>query len=295
MNDAHHNAYRDRVVIVTGSSAGLGRQYALDFAARGARVVVHGRSEATERVAAEIVQAGGQAASIRCDAEGGAAIVDAALAAYGRCDAIVVNAGLTRDRTYLKLTPQDWREVVRVHLDAAYAVTAAAWPHIAKTGGHIVITTSGAGLFGRYGQANYSAAKAGLIGLTLALAREGARYGVRVNAIAPWAATEMTRVAFNDAMQDALRAEFVSPFVLALCHPQSQESGAVIEIGGGWAAKLRWERAAGLRLPPSQLTPEAILARWPEIGDFSAASQHPHAVEDTIPFLGLPQEADLKS
>lgn len=290
-----NDIFRDRVAIVTGASSGLGRQYALDLAAHGARVVVHGRSDATDAVAEEIRAAGGRAVAVRRPAEDGGAIVAAAIDAFGRVDALIVNAGGTRDRTLAKMSAEEWRDVMSMHLDGAFAAVSAAWPHLAQRGGHIVLTTSGAGLFGRYGQANYSAAKAGLIGLTLALAREGERAGIRVNAVAPWAATGMTRVAFNSAMQDALRADFVSPYVLALCHPAQTESGAVLEVGGGWAAQMRWERARGLSLSGGDLNVETVLARWAETRDFAAGAQHPRRVEDTIAMLGLPAEAGLKT
>lgn len=280
--------YEDMVVLVTGASAGLGRQYARDFAKHGARVVVHGRSAATEGAADEINAAGGRAIAVQCDAEDGAHIVAAACDAFGRLDALVINAGLVRDKSFARMSAEDWREVIGVHLHGAYTCLAAAWPLMsARRFGRVVITSSGAGLYGRFGQANYAAAKAGLIGLTRALAMEGARRHILVNAVAPWAATGMTETVFSDALRAALRADRVSPFVLALCHPRSTETGAILEVGGGWAAKLRWERAVGRRFEDAELTPENIIAQWADVGDFARGAVHPQTTDDTLPFFGL--------
>lgn len=276
--------FQDLVVVVTGAGAGLGRRYAMDFAAAGARVVVHARRTAVaQQVVDEITAAGGSAVPVVADAREGATIVSAALESYGRIDALVVNAGQVRDRTFSRMSEEDWHEVVDVHLGGAYAATAAAWPHMVRQeAGRIVLTTSGAGLHGNFGQANYSAAKAGIIGLAKALAIEGRRHGVLVNAVAPMAHTGMTDRVFDDRLRAGLPAAAVSPFVLALAHPANTRTGVVLETGGGWAAELRWQRSAGVRFADDELSPAAILEQWPRIADFDEGADYPASTTDSL-------------
>jgi NAD(P)-dependent dehydrogenase (short-subunit alcohol dehydrogenase family) len=272
------------VAVVTGAGRGLGRQYALDLAAAGAAVVVNARHEdAAGHVVAEIEAAGGRAVPAVCDAREGEGIVAAAVEAFGRLDVLVANAGAVRDRTFRKLGDQDWNEVLDVHLGGAYRLCAAAWPHLTGQGsGSIVLTTSGAGLHGNFGQANYAAAKGGIISLAKTLATEGARYGVRVNAIAPMAATDMTREVFGTGGPlSQLLADQVSPYVLALAHRNCPLTGQVVEAGGGWASVLRWERSAGIRLP-AHFTPADVAARWNDITDFGRGSDHPATTRDSL-------------
>jgi len=273
-------------VIVTGASAGLGRQYALDFGVRGAHVVVHGRSDNTHAVAETIRTLGGAAVAVLGDVEQGELMFRAAMDACGRVDALVLNAGLVRDKSFSRMNDEEWSEVLRVHLGGARACLSHVFPHMQeRRSGRIVITSSGAGLHGRFGQSNYATAKAGLIGLTRSLAIEGARRGVAVNAIAPWAITGMTAGVLTGTLEEALRPERVSPFVLALCHPSCLETGAVIEVGGGWAAKLRWERAAGLHLKDEDLSPERVLERWDDIVGFESGATHPDTTDDSLPYF----------
>jgi NAD(P)-dependent dehydrogenase (short-subunit alcohol dehydrogenase family) len=276
--------FENAVVVVTGAGAGLGRRYARDFAAAGAVVVVHARrEEAAAEVITEIENAGGRAVSAVVDAREGGRIVDTAIEACGRIDALVVNAGLVRDRTFARMSAAEWTEVVDVHLGGAYAVTAATWPHMMRQGGgRIVLTTSGAGLHGNFGQANYAAAKAGIIGLAKTLSIEGMRYGIGVNAVAPMAHTAMTDQVFDDDLREGLPAASVSPFVMALAHPACARTGAILEIGGGWAAELRWERAAGLRFEPDELTAAAVLDRHAELADFTTGTSHPTTTADSL-------------
>ncbi|MET8053243.1 MULTISPECIES: SDR family NAD(P)-dependent oxidoreductase [unclassified Streptosporangium] len=276
--------FHDLVVVVTGAGAGLGRQYALDFAAAGARVVVNARrAEVAKELVDRIETAGGTATTAVTDARNGAAIVDTAIDTYGRIDALVVNAGHVRDRTFGRMSEEEWTEIVDVHLGGAYTATAAAWPHMVRQGhGRIVLTTSSAGLHGNLGQANYAAAKAAIIGLAKALAIEGQRHGVLVNAIAPMAHTDMTDRVFDDELRAGLPAASVSPFVLALAHPVSTTTGSVIETGGGWAAEMRWQRSAGVRFAAAELTPAAVLERWPAIADFTTGADYPASTSDSL-------------
>ncbi|WP_030370268.1 SDR family oxidoreductase [Streptomyces rimosus] len=252
-----------RVVIVTGAGRGLGRAHALAFAAEGARVVVNdlgvrpdgsAAAEAggpAEEVAAEIRAAGGEAVAHGGDIAtpaGAASLVTTALGAYGRLDTLVNNAGFVRDRMLVNLTEDEWDTVLRVHLKGHFLPlrhAAAHWRAEAKAGrtpqARVVNTSSGAGLAGSVGQANYSAAKAGVLGLTLVAAAELGRYGVQVNAIAPAARTRMTEHTFSESMAaptdgtfDAMAPENVSPLVVWLGSAASEGvTGRVFAAEGG--------------------------------------------------------------
>lgn len=275
-------SFAGRTAIVTGAGRGLGRSYALDLAAAGASVVVNARKEvAAAEVVAQIRAAGGTAAAAVCDARDGGAMVDVALTEFGRVDVLVVNAGAVRDSTFRKMTDETWDEVLDVHLGGARRCAAAVWPLMIEQGaGSIVLTTSGAGMHGNFGQANYSAAKGGVIALAKTLAIEGARYGVRANVVAPMAMTDMTRGLFEGALT-RLTPEQVSPLVVALAHESCPLTGQVLEAGGGWAGLLRWERSRGVRLPAG-FTPEAVTAHWNAIADFRTGSDFPVSTRDSL-------------
>ncbi|MEV8591985.1 SDR family oxidoreductase [Streptomyces sp. NPDC052012] len=249
-----------RVVVVTGAGRGLGRAHALAFAAEGARLVVNdlgvgldgtpGPDSPAARVAAEIRAAGGEAVAHGADiatTDGAASLVRTALETYGRLDTLVNNAGFLRDRMLVNLDEDDWDAVVRVHLKGHFLPlkhAAAHWRAETRAGrrpvARIVNTTSGAGLLGSVGQGNYSAAKAGIVALTLVAAAELGRYGVQVNALAPAARTRMTERAFADAMAapaagfDAMAPQNVSPLVVWLGSAASEGvTGRVFETEGG--------------------------------------------------------------
>ncbi|MFS8203047.1 SDR family oxidoreductase [Streptomyces sp. CWNU-52B] len=249
-----------RVVIVTGAGRGLGRAHALAFAAEGARVVVNdlgvgldgspGADSPARQVVEEIAAAGGEAVAHAGDVattEGAASLVHAAVDAFGRLDTLVNNAGFLRDRMLVNLDEDDWDAVMRVHLKGHFLPlqhAAAHWRAEAKAGrrpqARVVNTSSGAGLSGSVGQGNYSAAKAGIVGLTLVAAAEMGRYGVQVNAIAPAARTRMTETAFAQAMAapdngfDAMAPENVSPLVVWLGSTASAGvTGRIFETEGG--------------------------------------------------------------
>lgn len=243
--------------MVVGASRGLGRQYATDLARAGARLVLTGRGDDVETVAAAIRQEKGSAIAVQCDIRDPEPFVHTALAEYGAVDGLVVNAGIVRDRSFAKMTAEEWSEVIDVHLGGGFACAKAVWgPMTAQGRGSIVLTTSGAGMHGAFGQANYAAAKGGVIGLMKTLAIEGERVGIRANAIAPMALTEMTDGVFTDRMKQSLRPEHISPFLLALLDPQSARTGEIIECGGGWGAQIRWQRSAGDRATASEFGPE---------------------------------------
>lgn len=233
-------------IVVVGASRGIGRQYATDLANAGANLVLTGRGEEVVAVADAIRRDGGAARAVQCDVRDPASFVEAAMADYGAIDGLVVNAGILRDRSFAKMTAGEWAEVIDVHLGGSFACAKAVWPVMsAQRRGSIVLTTSGAGLHGAFGQANYAAAKGGIIGLMKTLAIEGAQLGIRANAIAPMALTEMTDGVFTERMKDSLRADQISPFLIDLLDPRSETSGEIVECGGGWGAELRWQRAAG--------------------------------------------------
>jgi NAD(P)-dependent dehydrogenase (short-subunit alcohol dehydrogenase family) len=215
--------------------------------------------------------------------EQGENIIRTALDNYDRVDVLVNNAGILRDSSFAKMTDEDWDLIYRVHALGTYKVTRAAWPVMLEQGyGRIVNTASAAGIYGNFGQANYSFAKRGLIGLTNTLALEGARKGVKANVIAPVAGSRLTETILPPEVVAALKPEFVTPLVIRLCAEESDETGALYEVGAGWVSKLRWERSKGAFFDPDQaLTVEAIDAAWDQIGDFNDA-QRPKTIQDTF-------------
>ncbi|GAA1850487.1 SDR family NAD(P)-dependent oxidoreductase [Pseudonocardia ailaonensis] len=239
------------VAVVTGGGGGLGRAHALELGRRGAHVVVNdmgvelagdgsdvGRAAT---VAKEIEAAGGSAApdtNSVATAEGGAAIVETAIREFGRIDVVVNNAGILRDRTFVKTSPDDVGPVLDVHLAGAFNVTRPAWAHFREQGfGRVVMTSSSAGFFGNFGQASYASAKLGLVGLIKVMAIEGAKYDIKANAIGPVARTRMTEK-FDNPLADVLGVERVSPAVAFLSHPSCALSGEVLSVGGGRVARV---------------------------------------------------------
>jgi 3-hydroxyacyl-CoA dehydrogenase/3a,7a,12a-trihydroxy-5b-cholest-24-enoyl-CoA hydratase len=269
-----------RTAIITGAGGGLGRAYALLLAARGAAVVVndlggspHGdgaSNSAADRVVEEIRAAGGEAVANYDSVEHGERIVQAALDAFGRIDIVINNAGILRDTSFHKMTEEDWERIYRVHLYGGFKVTHAAWPYLRDQGyGRIIMTSSAAGLYGNFGQANYGSAKLGLLGLANSLAVEGQKRNVMVNTIAPLAGSRLTETILPPEMVAALKPEYVAPLVAYLCHESNLETGQVFEVGAGWAARVRWQRAKGAFLPlDAALTPEAVAGQWSTIQDF---------------------------
>ncbi|WP_224366287.1 peroxisomal multifunctional enzyme type 2 [Hyalangium versicolor] len=273
-----------RVAIVTGAGQGLGRAHALLLASRGARVVVNDlggtstgggkSSEAADKVVAEIKAAGGEAVANYDSVEDGAKIVQSALDHFKRVDIVINNAGILRDTTFHKMSEQDWELIYRVHLLGAFRVTHAAWPHLREAGyGRVLFTASAAGIYGNFGQANYSMAKLGLVGLAKTLALEGAKKNVRVNVIAPLAGSRLTETILPKEVTDALKPEYVSPLVALLCHESCEENGALFEVGGGFLSKLRWQRTEGVRFKLGRnITPELVQSHWEQITGFEKAT-----------------------
>lgn len=239
--------FENRVAVVTGAGEGIGRDYALDLAKRGARVVVNdigrdakGKSTA-QNVADEIISAGGMAAASLdsvATMAGGQRMMETALDHFGRVDILINNAGILRDRTFMKMTEQEWDEVIAVHLKGAFCVTQPA-VKIMKDNryGRIVFTASSSGLYGAFGQANYGAAKMGVIGLMNSLKLETAKYHIKVNAVAPNAATAMTRGVFPEEVIRRIKPGFNTPLVTFLCSEENTASGMIFTMSAGWFAR----------------------------------------------------------
>ncbi len=282
-----------KVVVITGAGAGLGRSHALFLAKRGAKVVVNdlggtargtgsGTSAADEVVSA-IKAAGGTAVANYDSVEQGERIVQTALDAYGRIDVLINNAGILRDVSFPKMTKDDWDLIMRVHVNGAFACTHAAWPHLRDQGfGRVIFTTSAAGLYGNFGQANYSAAKLALVGLAQTLAIEGEKKNVRVNAIAPIAASRLTETVMPKDLLENLKPEYVTPLVALLAHQDCTETGGVFEVGAGYFGKLRWERTVGKTFKLGrEITPEALHDAWEQVTDFREAT-HPANITEAL-------------
>ena len=274
----------DKVVIVTGAGGGLGREYAKFLAAEGALVVVNdlggardgsgAGSEMADGVVAEITEAGGRAVANYdsvATPEGAAAIVQTALDAFGAVHGVVSNAGILRDTSFVKMTDEQWNAVISVHLHGGYNIIHAAWPHFREQNfGRIVVATSTSGLYGNFGQANYGAAKMGLVGLINTLAIEGAKKNITANAVAPIAATRMTEDIAPKEFLDKLPPEYVAPVVGYLMTEECSDTGDVFVVGGGSVQRVQQfaNKGASFAAPP---TAAELAARWSEVVDMAGA------------------------
>ncbi|MCH8181199.1 MAG: SDR family NAD(P)-dependent oxidoreductase [Proteobacteria bacterium] len=261
----------ERVAIVTGAGAGLGRAHALLLASRGARVVVNDLNLApAEAVVAEIRAAGGQAiaaAGSVTDEAAVQAMVAQALATWGRIDILVNNAGILRDKSFAKMTLDDFRLVVDVHLMGAVVCTKAVWETMrAQQHGRIVFTTSSSGLFGNFGQSNYGAAKMALVGLMQTLALEGEKANIHVNCLAPTAATAMTQDILPAEVLAVLTPESVSPGLLFLVSEEAP-TRAILNAGAGVFAASHVSLTAPVHIGSGPDAPEQVAAAWPRISD----------------------------
>jgi NAD(P)-dependent dehydrogenase (short-subunit alcohol dehydrogenase family) len=277
---------QDRVVVVTGAGGGLGREYALTLAKEGASVVVNdlgGSRDGTgaghnmaDQVVEEIKAAGGRAAANYdsvAEPQGAENIIKTALDEFGKVDGVVSNAGILRDGTFHKMSFENWDAVLKVHLYGGYNVIRAAWPHFREQSfGRVVVATSTSGLFGNFGQANYGAAKLGLVGLINTLAQEGAKYNIKANAVAPIAATRMTEDILPPEVLKNLTPDFVAPVVAYLCSNEVPDTDSVFIVGGGKVQRTALFQNEGVtfKTPPSV---DEIAAHWTEIDDLSAAKQ----------------------
>ncbi|HEY9223262.1 MAG TPA: SDR family NAD(P)-dependent oxidoreductase [Variovorax sp.] len=272
--------FKGRVAIVTGAGGGLGRQHALALAARGARVVVNdlggardgsgGSVSAAEAVVAEIRAAGGEAiangASVT-DFSAVQAMVQQAVDAWGRVDVLVNNAGILRDKSFAKMELADFRLVMDVHLMGAVHCSKAVWPFMTdQKYGRIVMTTSSSGLYGNFGQSNYGAAKMALVGLMQTLSLEGAKHDIRVNCLAPTAATRMTEDLMPQAVLDALKPEAVVPAMLVLAS-QDAPNRTILCAGAGGFEAAHVTLTQGVFVGLGADAPERLAARLAEVVD----------------------------
>ncbi len=261
----------DRVAIVTGAGRGLGRAHALAMARAGARVLVNDLdAAAAEEVCGEISRLGGDALADCANVQDSPAVermVAAALRRWGQVDILVNNAGILRDRTFAKLDVADFRLVMEVHLMGSVECTRAVWPHMKERGyGRVVLTTSSSGLYGNFGQTAYSAAKMALVGLMQTLALEGERYGIRVNCVAPSAATQMTGELWSPEELAALDPRRVSPAVVALASERAP-SKCILLAGAGSFKLAHITMTRGIYLPDEPQAAEQILQQWDRIAD----------------------------
>lgn len=287
-------SFKNKVVIITGAGGGLGKQYALNFAERGAKVVVNdlggslqGQGNSTKSadlVVNEIRSKGGIAVAnydnIVTNPEG---ILRTSIDNFGTVHILINNAGILKDASFRKMTEKQFKDVLDVHLNGSYKLTKACWPYFRNQKyGRVILTASPAGLYGNFGQANYSAAKLGMVGLGETLAKEGFKYNIKVNIIAPLAKSRMTETIMPPDILGKLSPGKICPIVLALTSTECPTSGKIYEVAAGLYAQIRWERSHGLYLKPdSSLTPEAILSRLPEIFNRSKGeSQYPIQLND---------------
>ena len=291
-------SFAGRTVVITGAGGALGRSYALEFARRGAQLLINdvgassvtGGGDLTQTAAAnvvnEIVAGGGKAtANYNNVASEGAEIIESALRAYGKVDVLVNNAGNLRDKSFHKMEKSDWDSVLEVHLQGTFSLCHAVWPHMQKNNfGRIINIGSGAGLYGNFGQSNYSAAKMGIVGLSNTLAKEGEKYNIHVNCVVPIAGSRMTATVLPPSMLALLEPEHIAPIVSYLCHDSCSQTGEIFEVGGGWYSKVRLQRSAGASLGGSgkPCSAEDIERHMPSIADFSTNPTYPQTAADAL-------------
>ena len=286
--------FDNRVAIVTGAGGGLGRCHALELARRGAKVVINdlggaldgsgGNSEAAEAVVAEIKAMGGEAianGSSVNDEAGVQKMIDDTMAAFGRIDILICNAGILRDKSFSKMTNADIDLVLDVHLRGTFKPIKAVWDIMKEQGyGRVVVTTSSTGLYGNFGQANYGGGKLGVVGIMNTLKIEGAKYDIRVNALCPIAGTRMTEGLMPDEMFDQLKPEYVTPGVMNLVK-EDAPTGMILSAGAGAFSMAQIVETRGAFVAQGEaLTAEAVAAKWNEITDtseqtaFKAGNEH---------------------
>ncbi|HOS28593.1 MAG TPA: SDR family oxidoreductase [Deltaproteobacteria bacterium] len=268
--------FSGRVAIVTGAGAGLGRSYALELAKRGAKVVINdlggardgvgSDSSAANKVVEEIKALGGEAVPNYdnvASVEGGANIVKTAVDAFGKVDILINNAGILRDKSFTKMEEENWDAVMNVHLKGAYCVSRPAFEVMrANNYGRIIMTTSGAGLFGNFGQSNYASAKMGLIGLTNVLKLEGAKYNIKTNVIVPVAASRLTEDVLPPEFFEKMKPDYITPAVLYMCSEECQDSGMIINATLGY-----YSRTAILTGPGAILSKDGKVPSVEEVRD----------------------------
>lgn len=289
-----------RVAVITGAGAGLGKTYALELAKRGCKIVVNdlggardgtgGGKSAADTVVDEIKAAGGDAApnyDSVSEVEGGKNIIKTAVDNFGKVDIVINNAGILRDKSFNKMEPEMWDSVMAVHLRGAYCVTQPAISIMRENSyGRVIFTTSGAGLYGNFGQTNYSAAKMGLVGLMNTLKIEGAKYNIKVNTIAPVAASRLTEDVMPPEFFEKLKPEFITPIVVYLSSEECQDTGFIFNAGVGWYSRSAIMIGAGTLLGDGkkEINAEEIRDNWSKITDMKDAKET-QSVQDTFVYM----------
>jgi NAD(P)-dependent dehydrogenase (short-subunit alcohol dehydrogenase family) len=288
-----------RVAIVTGAGNGLGRAHALGLARRGAKVVVNdfggardgtgGSLTAAESVVEEIRAAGGMAMADGADVsdfEQVQAMVDRASKEWGHVDLLCANAGILRDKSFAKMEITDFAKVIDVHLNGTFYCCKAVWNGMRERNyGRIVVTTSSSGLFGNFGQANYGAAKAGIVGLMNVLAQEGHKNNIRINTISPTAATRMTEELLPPQALALMKPESITPAVLYLL-AEDAPTRTIMGAGAGSYAVIKIMETEGINLAESDWTPESIAAHFVDISDMGRAKALENAFQQTNKYVG---------
>jgi NAD(P)-dependent dehydrogenase (short-subunit alcohol dehydrogenase family) len=265
-------SYDGKVAIVTGAGAGLGKAYALALSARGAKIVVNDFSKAAaDSAVAEIKAAGGVAVANYDSVEFGEKIVQTALDTYGGVHIIINNAGVLRDVSFNRMKRSDWDTIMTVHVNGPFSIVKAAWSTMREQQyGRIVNITSTNGLYGQFGQVNYSTAKSAMLGFTKSLALEGASKNIKCNVVAPGAGTAMTATIMPEEVVKAWKPEYVTPIVCYLAHEDVPCSGLIFESGGGWTAQVKQQRAEGQYFDIDKpFGPEVMTDIFKDVCDFS--------------------------
>ena len=299
--------FDEKVAVITGAGSGLGRSYALYLASRGSRVLVNdigvfndknGRKYHTAQLVAEEIKSRGGRAEANFESVDDPAsaqrIVEAALEHFGSADILINNAGILRDKTFLKMSLEEFSRVLSVHLLGTVYVTRAAFPIMkGNSYGRTVLTTSIAGLYGNFGQTNYSAAKMAIVGFMNALKLEGKKYNILINTVAPLAATPLALSAgiFPDHIASLLKPELVTPLVAFLCSDACQSSGEIFCAGGGYYAKAQMVEGPGVRFNPNdEISPEMVAENFDKISDMKGAVAFKSAMDELqhviAPLLG---------
>lgn len=309
--------YDNQVAIITGAGNGLGKEYAKFLASRGAKVVVNDlggsfdgkedggnrKSRIADLVVKEINDAGGIAVANYDAVQNGENIVKTAVDTFGRIDILINNAGILRDVTLRNMKDEDWDIIMDVHLNGAMKTTRAAWPYMRRQKfGRIINTSSSSGLFGNFGQSNYAAAKMALVGFGETLAKEGAKYNIQCNILAPGAASRLTQTVWTPEMMDIMKPDWVVPLVGVLVSRQCRETGSIFEAAAGHYSKIRWERSQGFLANPEHLNTALVLQNFDKIVDWNG-SEHPRDPADImgllqkakrLPRIDLPAEVNFK-
>lgn len=288
--------FDDRVAVVTGAGGGLGREYALLLASRGAKLVINdlggamdgtgAGTTAAEQMCQEIKDAGGEAVpnfDSVADWEGAQNIIKTAMDAFGKVDILINNAGILRDKSFVKMEMEDYDKVIGVHLNGTFYCCKAAFPHMRDNAyGRIVSAASGAGVYGNFGQANYAAAKMGIVGLMHVLRQEGAKYNIMANVIVPIAGTRMTATIMPPNLLELFKPEFVAPMVAWACSEKCAFSGYTFVAGAGYFSRTAFMEGPGVFFSPEEpITLEMIDQNIDKIASLEGAITYDNATAQT--------------